>query len=89
LPAVAREDVKVTADEGMITIQGERRHKSEQKDERFHRVESVCGTFWRSFSLPADADSGAVRCESKDGVLTVRIPKKPLEKAKPRQIKVE
>lgn len=89
LPAVAKEDVRVTADEGTITIQGERKHKTEQKDERFHRVESVYGTFWRTFSLPTDADSSAIRCESKDGVLTVHIPKRPVEKAKARQIKVE
>jgi HSP20 family protein len=89
LPAVRKEDVRVTADDGMIRIEGERKHHSEQNDERVHRAESFYGSFSRSFSLPENVDSSAIRCESRDGVLTVHVPKKAVEKAKARQIKVE
>jgi len=89
LPAVRKEDVRVTADDGMIRIEGERKHHSEQNDERVHRTESFHGSFSRTFSLPENVDSSAIRCESRDGVLTVHVPKKAVEKAKSRQIKVE
>jgi HSP20 family protein len=75
LPAVRKEDVKVTVDQGIITIEGERKQQKEEKNEKFHRVESFYGTFSRSFSLPENTDVNAIRCESKDGVLTVHIPK--------------
>jgi len=75
LPAVRKEDVKVTLDQGAISISGERKQHSEDKGERFHRVESFYGNFERSFSLPEDVDTDAVSCDSKDGILTVHIPK--------------
>lgn len=89
LPAVRKEDVKVTVDRGMITIQGERRQEKEEKGEKMHRVERLYGSFERSFSLPDDANSEAIRCDSKDGVLTVHIPKQPASQTSPKQIKVE
>ncbi|HEU4624120.1 MAG TPA: Hsp20/alpha crystallin family protein [Steroidobacteraceae bacterium] len=89
LPAVKKEDVKVTVDGGMITIEGERKQQKEEKNERFHRVESLYGNFTRSFSLPEDINVEGIRCESKDGVLTVHIPKAVTEKPKPKQIKVD
>jgi HSP20 family protein len=89
LPAVKKEDVKVTVDAGTITIEGERRQKQEDTNEKYHRVESVYGSFMRQFSLPENTDAGTIRCESQDGVLTVHIPKKVQEKAKPIQVKVQ
>jgi HSP20 family protein len=89
LPAVKKEDVKVTVDDGMITIEGERKQQKEDKNEKLHRVESFYGHFTRSFSLPESVNEGAIRCESKDGVLTVHIPKAETPKQQPKQIKVE
>lgn len=89
LPSVKKDDVKVTVDGGMITIEGERKQQREDKNEKFHRVESVYGSFARSFSLPDDVNTTNIRCESKDGVLTVHIPKKDIEKRKPVEIKVQ
>lgn len=89
LPAVRKEDVQVTLEDGMITIRGERKQQQTEKTEKFHRVESFSGEFSRRFSLPDDADVSAVRAESKDGVLTVHIPKHAVAKAAPLQIKVD
>jgi HSP20 family protein len=89
LPAVKKEDVQVTVDDGMITIRGERKQQKEDKNEKFHRVETFYGNFTRSFSLPENVNLDAVRCEDKDGVLTVHIPKTAMEKHKPKQIRVE
>jgi HSP20 family protein len=89
LPAVKKEDVKVTIDSGMLKIEGERKQKKEEKNEKFHRVESYYGSFQRQFSLPDNIDSNTIRCESQDGVLTVHIPKKTVEKPKQIEIKVQ
>ena len=89
LPAVNKDDVKVTVDNGMITIEGERKLQKEDKNEKLHRVESFYGHFARSFSLPESVDQDAIRCESKEGVLTVHIPKVQQPKLQSKQIKVE
>ncbi len=89
LPAVKKEDVKVTVDGGMITIEGERKQQTEEKGERYHQVESFYGSFSRSFALPDDVKVDAIRCEDKDGVLTVHLPKSEAQKSKPKQISVQ
>jgi len=90
LPAVKKEDVKVTVDGGMITIEGERKQEKQDENEKFHRVESFYGSFSRSFSLPENVDAPNVKCESKDGVLTVHIPKKEIQNPhKPIEIRVQ
>ena len=88
LPEVAREDVKVTVDEGVITISGERKQATEHKDERLHRLESFYGSFARSFRLPDDADVGAIQAESRNGILKVRVPKRPAARARTVEVQV-
>ena len=87
LPAMKREDIDITVDDGTLTIKGEKRVPSDLEEEQFHRIERRYGIFSRSFSLPQTVDAGKVAAEYKDGVLTVRLPTR--EEAKPRQIKVE
>jgi len=89
LPAVKKEDVHVTFEDGMITIKGERKQQKEEKNEKYHRVESFYGAFERTFSLPENVNSDAIRCESKDGILTVHIPKTENLKQKAKQISVQ
>ena len=75
LPAVKKEDVSVTVENDAVTIAGERKFDKEEKSERVHRRESFRGLFSRSLSLPDNVDANGIRAESKDGVLTVHIPK--------------
>ena len=89
LPAVKKEDVRVTIDGQLLTIEGERKQEKEDKTEKYHRVESFHGTFSRSFSLPDNISTDGIRCESKDGVLVVHSPKVQAAAAKAKQIKVE
>ncbi len=89
LPAVRKEDVKVTVDDGTITIEGERKQEKEDTSEKVHRRESFYGTFMRSFSLPENVNVDEIRCDSKDGVLTVHIPKTKISPQKPKEIKVQ
>jgi HSP20 family protein len=89
LPAVKREDIRVTLLNGALTIEGERRHAKEIKNEKMHRKESFHGTFSRSLSLPEGVDAAGIRAETKDGVLTVHVPKVPGQGAKPIEIRVQ
>jgi HSP20 family protein len=89
LPEVKREDVKITLENGVITIAGERKQVKEEKDENVLRVESFYGTFSRSFSLPDNIEEKTIRAESKDGVLRVHIPKVAATKPKSVQIAVQ
>lgn len=89
LPGVKREDVKVTQEDGVLAIEGERKYEKDDKGEKTHRVERFFGSFLRRFSLPEDADVKNIRAETKDGMLNVHIPKLRIEKPKAVQIKVE
>jgi len=87
LPEVQKKDIDVSVHEGVITIRGERKLENRSGDEKHHRIESFYGSFARSFTLPADVDEAKIQAESKDGVLTVRLPK--TEARKPRPIEVQ
>ena len=87
LPEVKREDVKLTVQDNVLAISGERRYEKEEKNKKYHRVERAYGNFLRSFTLPEDADGSKVSAEYKDGVLKVHLPKS--EKATPKSIEVK
>ncbi len=89
LPAMKKEDVNITVDDRMLTISGERKQRFEDKQEKSHRVETVYGSFSRSFSLPDSADVNSIRAESSDGVITIHVAKTKAEPRKPTQIKVQ
>ena len=86
IPGVKKEDVKISIQDGMLTIQGERKQEREEKGKKFHRVECSYGSFMRSFRVPDDADEGKVKAEFKDGMLNITLPKS--AKAKPKAINV-
>lgn len=81
LPEVRKEDIKVSIDNGVLNIGGERKAEKEERNLRYHRVECAYGRFERSFTLPADADAGRITSEYRDGVLTVHLPKTAAGKA--------
>ena len=87
IPDVKKEDVKVTVEDGVLTIQGERKHEKEEKGKKYHRIERSYGSFVRTFSLPDVIDDEKVKAEFKDGVLNLHLPKS--EKAKPKAIEVK
>lgn len=87
LPEVKKEDVKVTLENGVLMLSGERNFAKEETNKRYHRVERAYGSFARSFTLPSDGDAGKVNAEFKDGVLKVRLAKS--EAARPKQIEVK
>jgi HSP20 family protein len=87
VPEVDKKDVKVTVQDGVLTVQGERKKETEQKDKRFHRIERSYGTFVRSFTLPENAAEANIQAEFKDGMLLIHLPK--AAKAKPKAVEVK
>lgn len=89
LPEVRKEDVKVTVDDGALTIRGERKAEKEEKGKKFHRIERSYGSCERSFTLPDGTDAGKISSEFKEGVLTVHLPKTANSKSKAVEIQVQ
>jgi len=87
IPDVKKEDLKVTMEDGMLTIQGIRRPEHEEKGKRFHRIERSYGSFVRTFALPDVIEDEKVKAEFKEGVLHLHLRKS--EKAKPKTIEVK
>lgn len=87
LPEVKKEDVSVTFENNSLTLRGERKFDVAGQGEHFHRIESRYGEFMRSFTLPQQVDADKINAEFKDGVLKMRLPKRP--ESKPKQIQVK
>ena len=87
LPGINPEDVKISVENNLLTIRGEKRQSSEEKTQHAHRYERYYGVFERTFAVPSTVDAEHIKATYDLGVLTVRLPK--LERAKPRQIEVK
>ncbi len=87
LPEVRKEDVKVTVENGVLTLQGERKQEKEEKGKKFHRIERSYGVFLRTFTVPLDAEETKVAADFKEGILRVHLPK--AEKPRPKAIEVK
>ena len=86
LPGVKLDDLTITLEDGLLTIQGERQFAEDSSEQQFHRVERRYGAFRRAITLPAHVMADAVEASFEDGVLQVLVPK--AEEAKPRRIEV-
>jgi HSP20 family protein len=86
LAGVKLDDLEITLEEGLLTIQGDRHVANDSSEEQFHRVERSSGAFRRSITLPAHVEADAVEASMEDGVLRILVPK--AEEAKPKRIQV-
>lgn len=86
LPGMSKDDVKVTVQDGVLSIQGERRREEETGDRKHHRIERVYGSFIRRFTLPENVDENSIQANFRDGVLSLTLTK--AEPAKPKAIEV-
>ena len=87
LPGINKEDIKVSVENGILTIEGERKSETEHKDKQFHRVERSYGRFTRSLNLGSHVDITKIKANYKDGVLELTVPKS--EESKPKSIDVQ
>jgi HSP20 family protein len=88
IPGVNKADVKVTVEDGMLTIKGERKMEKEEKGKKFHRIERSYGSFMRSFRLPGDIDESKIKADFKDGMINVTLPKSEKAKAKSKAVNI-
>ncbi len=86
LPGVKPGDVKLSLENNLLTIRGEKKQEAEERSERVHRYERSYGSFERAFALPSTVDGEKISAEYQNGVLTVTVPK--AERARPREIPV-
>lgn len=89
LPEVKKEDVKVTVEDGTLSITGERKSEQEEKGKKFHRIERSYGRFERTFALPDNADATKVTSNFKDGLLEVHLAKSSAAKPKATEVKIQ
>lgn len=87
LPGVKKEDVKVTMENNVLMLRGDRKFEEETDRENYHRVERHYGEFTRTFNVPMFVDATKINAEFKYGVLTVTLPKR--EEAREKQIDVK
>ena len=87
VPGIKQEDLDVRLENQTLTVKGERKFESEEKEENFHRIERRFGSFTRSFTLPVSVDTASVAAKYENGVLAIQLAKK--EAAKPKQVKIE
>ena len=87
IPGIRKENLTINVEGRTLTVTGERKLESEEKEENFTRLERRFGSFTRSFTLPASVNTEDVQATSQDGVLSITLTRKP--EAKPRQIEVK
>jgi HSP20 family protein len=86
LPGIEAEDLDITMEDGLLTIQGERHFAHDSSEQQFHRVERRYGAFRRSITLPAQVQAEQIQASFDNGVLQIVVPK--AEEAKPKRIQV-
>ena len=84
---MGREDIELSLENNVLTLQGDRKFQKETKDENYHRIERSYGSFSRSFAIPAMVNEDKIQADYNDGVLSISLPTKK-EHARPKQIKI-
>jgi len=88
LPGVKADQVEITFEGGLLTIQGERHFAHDSADEKMHRTERFYGAFRRSITLPSHVEADKIEASAQDGVLQIMVPKAPEVQAKRIQVLV-
>ena len=86
VPGIAPKDIDIHAENGMLTIQGDREGEKKEEKQGYKRIERSYGSFFRRFTLPDTADTDQISAKGENGVLTITIPKR--AEIQPRKIAV-
>jgi HSP20 family protein len=87
VPGMKESDLDIQLENNVLTVKGERKFETEEKEENFHRIERRYGSFYRSFTIPNTVNPESVKASYDAGVLRVELEKR--AEAKPKQIKVQ
>lgn len=86
IPGLKKEDIKLSVQDNILTLSGQKKQETEEKDTNFYRLERNFGSFCRSFTLPTQVQPDKIKASYKDGVLKVSLPK--TEEVKPKEIPI-
>ncbi|MFQ6003024.1 MAG: Hsp20/alpha crystallin family protein [Candidatus Zixiibacteriota bacterium] len=86
IPGMSKDDVKVSVQDNVLTLSGEKKQEKEEKDANYHRIERSYGSFSRSFTLPTSVQPDKVKATYKNGILKITLPK--TEEVKPKEIPI-
>lgn len=89
MPGMGEKDIKVSIDNHMLTISGEKSTSRQDKGKNYSLREISYGRYERSVNLPDNIDIGKAKATFKKGMLWVEFPKKLLSKSKPKKINIE
>ena len=87
LPGFKEDQIHLRFEDGVLSLEGERKFEKESGDENYHRVERSYGKFVRSFSIPGTVSTEGIKATFDNGILTVSLPKR--EETKPKRIRIE
>jgi HSP20 family protein len=86
MPGMKKDDVKISVQDNVLTLKGEKKQEKEEKESDYHRIERSYGSFCRSFELPTAVRTDKIKANYKDGVLSITLPK--TEEVKPKEIPI-
>lgn len=89
LPGMDEKDINLTCSDGVLTISGEKKQSTEEKDKNYYYREISSGSFSRSIRLPQDIDDNKIEATFKNGVLTIDIPKKEVKEPTAKKITIK
>ncbi|KAB2842339.1 MAG: Hsp20/alpha crystallin family protein [Melioribacteraceae bacterium] len=89
IPGVKKEDLKITLQDNILTIKGEKKKEEESKDNNYYRCERSYGSFSRSFTLPAEVNTEKVDAKFSDGMLKIELKKIEPKKAQEKLIELK
>jgi len=86
LAGLSKEDIHLEVEQNQLSIKGERKFEKKDEGENYHFVERSYGSFYRSFTLPRNVNTGEIEAEHRDGILTITVPK--AEEVKPKKVEI-
>lgn len=89
IPGVKKDDLKITLQDNILTIKGEKKKEDESKDNNFYRCERSYGSFSRSFTLPVEVSTDKVDAKFNDGMLKIELKKLEQKKVKEKLIELK
>ncbi len=89
LPGIEAGNISIEYTDNTLKIKGEKRQEKEEKEKDFYRIERSYGSFQRILDIPQDADTENITSSYKDGVLSIKIPRKSLPKSDARKIEIK
>ncbi len=86
-PGMKKDDIKITMQDNVLSIKGEKKEEVKEEDKNYHLCERRYGKFVRSFRLPTPVEAKKINASYKDGILSIVLPKS--EEAKPKEIEIK